>query len=317
MTLPAGYVTRPAGADDLDAVATLFVACDLTDVGFEDPVREHIEDTWRGSHVDLARDTVLIEADDRSLAGYADTSAVDLGVSVEAFGRVHPGHRGRGLGAHLVGWTEARAIELATAAGSATRLWNAVASVDEPARRLVTARGYVPVRTFRHMERTLEPGAETQAGLSPPEAIRLRTFQTGRDERAVYDVWVDAFSGQFGVTMQPFEAWCEDALGRQGFEPELVLIAEHSGEVVGMQTAVRFGDVGWIDIVGVRRPWRRRGVARAMLVRGFADLAARGCRSVRLNVDAGNETGATHLYEDVGMTVRRAWDLYERPIEPV
>src|SRR6266487_313046 len=114
--------------------------------------------------------------------------------------------------------------------------------------------------------------------------------------------------------------WSSDVCSsdlRPGFEPELFLIAEDFEEVVGMQTAVRFGDVGWIDIVGVRRPWRRRGVARAMLVRGFADLAARGCRSVRLNVDAGNETGATHLYEDVGMTIRRAWDLYERPIEPV
>jgi mycothiol synthase len=316
VTLPAGYVTRPAGADDLDAVTTLFVACDLADVGFEDPVREHITETWRASHFELARDTILIGTADGRLAGYADAAAIDPVVSVDAFGRVHPEHRARGLGAHLVSWTEARTVEHASAAGSPTKLWNAIPSVDEPAHRLLTARGYAPVRTFRHMERLLDIGDGRSLAASPPDPIGFRVFEPGRDERTVYDVWRDAFAEHFGFTSEPFEEWRKDAFGGPGFEPKLVLIAEESDEVVGVQMATRFGDVGWVDIVGVRKPWRGRGIARALLVRGFEDLAARGCRSARLNVDAGNETGATRLYESVGMSVRREWHLLERRIEP-
>ncbi len=44
------------------------------------------------------------------------------------------------------------------------------------------------------------------------------------------------------------------------------------------------------------------------------EFARRGFSQVMLNVDAGNETGATPLYERVGMRVRRAWDLYEKTL---
>ena len=50
-------------------------------------------------------------------------------------------------------------------------------------------------------------------------------------------------------------------------------------------------------------------------MRGFEDLAARGCHSARLNVDAGNETGATRLYESVGMRVEREEVLYRKELD--
>jgi hypothetical protein len=54
--LPAGYSSRPAGWDDLDAVVTIFNACDLADVGYEEPMREHLEEDWaRGRRSACAR----------------------------------------------------------------------------------------------------------------------------------------------------------------------------------------------------------------------------------------------------------------------
>jgi len=69
------------------------------------------------------------------------------------------------------------------------------------------------------------------------------------------------------------------------------------------------------EMVGVRKPRRGRGIGTFLLRRAFADLARRGHRRARLNVDAGNETGATRLYERVGMRVRREFLVYEKRLE--
>lgn len=60
--------------------------------------------------------------------------------------------------------------------------------------------------------------------------------------------------------------------------------------------------------------FRRQGVARALLERSFAELSARGHHQVRLGVDTENASGATHLYESAGMTVRRRYDVYEKQL---
>jgi ribosomal protein S18 acetylase RimI-like enzyme len=53
----------------------------------------------------------------------------------------------------------------------------------------------------------------------------------------------------------------------------------------------------------VRRPWRRRGLGEALLLRALGQFYERGERVVQLGVDAENPSGATRLYERVGMTV--------------
>ena len=60
-------------------------------------------------------------------------------------------------------------------------------------------------------------------------------------------------------------------------------------------------EMGWIFSLGVLRPWRRQGVAAALLRHCFAELWQRGRRKVGLGVDAGSLTNALHLYEKAGM----------------
>jgi ribosomal protein S18 acetylase RimI-like enzyme len=78
----------------------------------------------------------------------------------------------------------------------------------------------------------------------------------------------------------------------------------------------RAGDPGYgsVGTLGVRRPWRRNGLGEALLRRSFAALHARGQRKVRLSVDAENPTGATRLYERVGMRVLRQSNTWEREL---
>jgi ribosomal protein S18 acetylase RimI-like enzyme len=69
-----------------------------------------------------------------------------------------------------------------------------------------------------------------------------------------------------------------------------------------------------VNVLGVRRPWRRRGLGRALLLQAFAEFRSRGRRGVGLGVDGLNTTGAVRLYEQVGMHVARRFDHYRKPL---
>lgn len=74
--------------------------------------------------------------------------------------------------------------------------------------------------------------------------------------------------------------------------------------------------MGWVNILGVRRPWRQRGLGLALLLHAFDAFRTLNRRRVGLGVDAQNLTGATRLYEKAGMHVTRQYDTYEKVIRP-
>jgi len=78
---------------------------------------------------------------------------------------------------------------------------------------------------------------------------------------------------------------------------------------------VAAGD-GWVDVVGVRRPWRGRGLGFALLTSLFAAYHERGIRRVGLSVDAESATGAPRLYGRAGMHVVRSYVLYRKELRP-
>jgi mycothiol synthase len=67
--------------------------------------------------------------------------------------------------------------------------------------------------------------------------------------------------------------------------------------------------------LGVREEHRGLGSGRALLRRAFAELAAKGRTTVKLNVDGENRSGATRLYEQEGMIRGRSWQFYEKRID--
>ena len=69
-----------------------------------------------------------------------------------------------------------------------------------------------------------------------------------------------------------------------------------------------------IGDLAVRKPWRGRGIGRALLLAAFATLRERGQHVARLNVDAQNVTDAVRVYEAAGMHVSRRFDVMERPL---
>ena len=51
--------------------------------------------------------------------------------------------------------------------------------------------------------------------------------------------------------------------------------------------------------------------------RAFGMFRDRGVPDVRLNVDRDNPTGATHLYEQAGMRLRRRWLMVSKTMTAV
>jgi ribosomal protein S18 acetylase RimI-like enzyme len=120
--------------------------------------------------------------------------------------------------------------------------------------------------------------------------------------------------GATATPVIPFEERIDLEVETPSDDPSLWLLASEGREAVGALSGVVSGDRGWVGELGVRAPWRGRGVATARLHRSFATFAARGLRRVMLNVDSENSTGAVRLYERVGMRTARVWDVYEKRV---
>ena len=74
----------------------------------------------------------------------------------------------------------------------------------------------------------------------------------------------------------------------------------------------RYPGTGYIDTVGVRRAYRRRGLAQAMLIHSFAEYWDRDMSTVGLEVDGRSLTNAVALYEKVGMHVHQSLMSFEK-----
>ena len=72
--------------------------------------------------------------------------------------------------------------------------------------------------------------------------------------------------------------------------------------------------MGWVGMLGVRRPWRRRGLGELLLRTAFAEFARHGETRVGLGVDAESETGATRLYESAGMTLAFRINVFRKDL---
>ena len=306
MRLPAGYGSRPATKDDLEAMAEVANAYDVVDLGEPDTSVEHLEQSWQGEGFDERSDTLLVHAGDGSPAAFG-LLEVWPDAPIEVFGRVHPAHAGRGLGAGLLEWSEERARARAREREVALRLHNGVTATDRAARRLLEDRGYRVVRVFRHMERSLEglggdpPGSP--AGLSLRRAV-------DDDLEAVRRTMDESLREHWEWRPRPVEEWRRHAAAA-AFG---AVLARDGQEPVGAVTFQPTARSGWIEEIGVRPAWRGRGLGEALLRHAFVGLRELGMDVARLNVDADNATGATRLYERAGMHVRREWLVHEKAV---
>ena len=184
---------------------------------------------------------------------------------------------------------------------------------DEPElRQAYEAAGWRPIRYSFQMRIELdheipEPGW--------PEGLVLRNAREGEEER-VYEANMDSFQDHWDFRRASFEDWTRYATGANRHDLSHWWLVEDGDELaaISLNSWHSSGDphYGWVGALGVRPPWRKRGLATALLYHTFRDFAARGATRVGLGVDGENTTGAVRLYERVGMHVVRRNDTYEK-----
>ena len=179
---------------------------------------------------------------------------------------------------------------------------------DTYARELLASLGYQDVRRFYEMAIELTERPELTAD------VEIESLQPGGEE-AFYDALDASFQDHWEHHSTPFAEWWERHSSNPNFEPSLWFLIRSDSEIaaVARNEANRNGG-GYVGALGVRLEFRGRGYAKALLYRTFAEFWDRGLPRVTLGVDATNPTGATHLYESVGMHVEAENIVYEKAL---
>jgi ribosomal protein S18 acetylase RimI-like enzyme len=202
----------------------------------------------------------------------------------------------------------------------AAELGDAGARIHAPAnegdvgyRAALSRHGFQVVRSSFTMEIDLVRPTKSPVW---PAGLTSRPFEPG-EERAVYDAYVEAFADHWGFVPESFADWCTWNLGPSR-NTSLWRLVEVGGEIAALCLSVPSrGDdrtLGWVAVLGVRRPWRRRGLARALLLESFGLFRSIGRSQAALGVDSENTTGAITLYEGVGMRATSRSDTWERAL---
>jgi mycothiol synthase len=271
---------------------------------------------------DPARDIVLAEVDDEVVT-YARvywTDLVEGGRSYANFGFVRPAWRRRGIGSALHRHNESRLREIAAEHAVVSPTWFGSEGIDTNAGNiaLLLGDGYAPVRYFHDMVAASLDGVQPP---SMPEGIELRGVT--RDQyRAIWLAEAEAFRDHWGEAEWVEADWERFMADPDNEDPRFWMVGWDGDEVAGsVITTVPVEENEhhgrsrvYVSEVSVRRSWRRRGLARALLARSLVAARDAGFTSASLGVDTDSPTGANILYESLGFTPHKSYTSYRKPL---
>lgn len=309
--MPGLHFRRFRDDADYAAIAALITACNVADgidyIPTADTLRAEYEPR---TDVDPRRDFVVAEVDGR-VVGYGESNRqVRDGVAIYwTFGAVLPEFRRRGVGRAILHANEARGREFAAGhedpGGRAFGSW--VNEREGGASELALSEGYEPIRYGFTM---IRPTLDDLPAAVLPDGLEIRPVEPGQ-HRAIFDADNEAFRDHWGhreATDDDFATTfaspdLDTSLWRVAWDGDQVAgcvmswIWKAENETLGVRR-------GWLEHISVRRPWRKRGLASALIVSALAGLRDRGMTDAMLGVDAENVTGALGLYEKLGFRIK-------------
>jgi mycothiol synthase len=314
--LDPSHHLRPVKWSDLEAVTQLiYEACAADGDAIVAVTSEELRHEWEAPGFDPERDAFLVETSEGRIVGYEEFFNEYEHARLRTDGYVHPQFKGRGIGTFLLRIIEQRAREETALAEPDVRitLHSTIDNRDPDSHQLHKTEGYQPLRYHWRMEIVLEgPPPEPKV----PEGIELRPFIKGEHDVSVWQAHNEAWRDHWGSHDVTLEEWQRSRFDDPEFDPTLWQIAWDGDEVAGFSlNRYRMG-IGWIRTLGVRRPWRKRGLGEALLLHSFGEFYRRGTKTIGLGVDAQNPTGATRLYQKVGMYIAREYVTYEKELRP-
>jgi ribosomal protein S18 acetylase RimI-like enzyme len=166
----------------------------------------------------------------------------------------------------------------------------------------------------------VRPNLEDIPNLPLPEGLEVRPGKR-EHSRAIFKAAAEAFQDHWGASEwrdEEYEQWLEQPI----FNPDLWQVAWDGNEVAGMilnfihkkENREFNRKRGYTETICVRRPWRKKGLARALLARSFKVLKDQGMTEAALSVDAENTSGALGLYESMGFRVVKKHATYRKPL---
>ncbi|MDQ0745196.1 mycothiol synthase [Clavibacter sp. B3I6] len=329
---PDGITWRAMSPDDVDALVELQSAIADADHPEYRAAREEIEMALGFSYVDVARDGIVaVDADGRLAAeGHAIVKPDDESVvRADISGGVRPDLRRTGIGARLLDWQIARATaKLATAQAAEhvegpvpTRMTTETQADSPGAAALLESRGFTPSRYFIEMHRDL---AADLPDVPVPEGLRLVPVTREwweRTRQAKNEVFRDHW-GSEPVSAERWDAFLSLPTARGDLSVIAVTGDDEDAVVAGFAMAEVYPDhweaagytSAYIGLVGVRREFRGRRLAQALLSASLAGFRGEGLQRAVLDVDSDSPTGALDLYEHLGFTQASRSAVYEREV---
>ncbi len=321
--LPQGYTVRPATMHDGDVILRMVNESSRRIRGRMAATPEQIRAQLVMPGIDLAQDTRLVFGPEGDLAALATCLHFAPHIHVQCDGLVAEEHLGRGIGTALLAWIEnraQRALELAPP-DARVALMQSSDDRNSSAREFLEEHGFTACRHFVRMliEMTAPPPQPEWPG-----GITVRAIDPDADLEPAFRAGREAFKDHWGHVETPLDEAMQRLHHRvendPDFDPSLRFLAEEGDRIAAVCNASpqdgADASTGYIETIGVLRPWRRRGLAKAFLLHVFHVFYERGIRKVALHVDAESLTGATRLYEKAGMKVDEIVHAYEKELRP-
>lgn len=271
--------------------------------------------------LDPRKDVVIVSVDGTVIATSSVKRVVrDEVPTYEISGSVDPAFRRRGLGTWLMGWSvgHARARAVLEDPEGRVALGSFAEDSETAHRALLAGAGLQSVRHFFLMRRT---GLEEIPDAPLPDGIEIRPVSPDQ-HRVIFDAETEAFRDHWG-NREVGDAEFRATFALNELDTDLWVVAWAGDEVAGVvqnwvwpEENVRLGvKRGWLEHISVRRPWRRRSLARAITAASLVKLRAAGLDEGMLGVDSENANGALGLYEGLGFTVHSRAAAYRRDLD--
>jgi mycothiol synthase len=234
------------------------------------------------------------------------------------WGAVDPAYRRRGIGTALRADSARRALGSDAARASSRPIsLGAWGAAGRPGAHLLERHGYEVVRWFFDMVR---PSLDEIAEVELPAGFALRPVAAEQYPQ-LWRANREAFRDHWGGSDES-EAAMHRFFDDPSNDPSLWVIAWDGDEIAGgIINAVHAEENealglrrGWLSSVFTRRPWRRRGLARALIARSLVLLRDRGMTTAALGVDADNPSGALGLYESAGFAVEERFTAMRKRV---
>jgi mycothiol synthase len=307
----AEAITASADADQVERVTTVEnIAVSYAHLTNSDPYQDMIFAEINGEVIGYSRGWWAEEENGPYLYSFV--------------GFLVPAWRRKGIGGAMLRWMESCLLAIAKKhPADRPKFFEAFTSQSEIGLATMLEReGYTPVRYAWEMVR---PTLDDIPNFPLPEGVEVRPVLP-EQYRAIWEASNEAFRDHWGFvqpTEEDYQVWLST---KTIFQPDLWQIAWDvaTNQVVGQvrtfidhaQNEKYSRKRGFTEVISVRRQWRKRGLARALIAQSLNVQKLQGMTESALGVDSENTSGATRVYEDCGFRVVKRSTVYRKPLLP-